>query len=113
VKHLTSKMGRKVIPLLVAFALGALAHDLLAGQRMWAYHKEVAAVQVAEAEKAFGEQALVAIKQVNRGAIAAAKRGAGLLMDEQRAAEQANLRRAQEVRDASLMRVAASGLPKR
>lgn len=67
------RLSRFVILCLALVAVGAVAHDLLAGQRMWGYWRAEAEAQVAEAEWDAGLAAQKAIRSVNREQIAQMK----------------------------------------
>jgi hypothetical protein len=65
------RLSRFLILCLALVALGAVAHDWLAGRAMWRYYSEVAAAQVAEAEQRSEVQAQAIVKQM-RGQLDAA-----------------------------------------
>jgi len=62
----TLRLSRFVILCLALVAAGAVAHDWLAGRAMWEFYRAEAAVLVAEAEKAFREQAAYSTKHSAR-----------------------------------------------
>jgi len=73
----TLRLSRFVILCLALVAAGAVAHDWLAGRAMWEFYRAEAAVLVAEAEKAFGANALEAIRQVDRAEVLKARLAEG------------------------------------